>query len=387
MPVTDTTRHNDQPITQPSEDLYGFDPFAKAIAGGIRKMPAPNGYVLAINGPWGAGKSSVINLVLHHLEDDAAGGSIKVIRFTPWWFRGEEALALAFFRELQAALNPSLRKKAKKLLPKIGARLLRGGGLVGSVLDVTVGGGGAVASNAMAYLESLIETDDSLEELHKELRDALAKLQHRFLIVIDDIDRLTPDEALLIFKLVKSVGQLPNVLYLLAYDRALAETIIAERYPSEGPHFLEKIVQAVFEVPEPAANALQTQLRTQIAEICDVSFADAPVEFFNVLYDVVTPAIAKPRDLIRFTNTIAFSWPAISGEVSVGDFVALEVLRLFEPALYRSIRANKALVCGLPGYHQLLDEPREAYDTVFLKGCAEGRVARRKKVLPRPRVP
>jgi len=49
--LAETQRHNDQPITQPSEDHYGFDPFAKAIADGIRKMPAPNGYVLAINGP------------------------------------------------------------------------------------------------------------------------------------------------------------------------------------------------------------------------------------------------------------------------------------------------------------------------------------------------
>jgi predicted KAP-like P-loop ATPase len=354
MRLAEEIRHNDQPISLPSEDLYGFDPFAKAIANGIRKMPAPNGYVLAINGPWGAGKSSVINLVLHHLADETAGGPIKVIRFTPWWFRGEEALALAFFRELQAALNPSLRKKARKLLPKIGARLLRGGGLVGSVLDVAAGGGGAVASNAMAYLESLIDTDDSLEALHDELRAALGKLQDRFLIVIDDIDRLTPEESLLIFKLVKSVGQLPNVLYLLAYDRALAEKLVAERFPSEGPHFLEKIVQAVFEVPEPGANALQAQVKAQIAEVCDVSFADAPVEFFNLLYDVVTPEIAKPRDVIRFTNTIVFSWPAVAGEVHAGDFLALEVLRLFDPGLYRSIRVNKPLASAgdppaLPG--------------------------------------
>jgi predicted KAP-like P-loop ATPase len=383
MRLAEEIRHNDQPISLPSEDLYGFDPFAKAIANGIRKMPAPNGYVLAINGPWGAGKSSVINLVLHHLADETAGGPIKVIRFTPWWFRGEEALALAFFRELQAALNPSLRKKARKLLPKIGARLLRGGGLVGSVLDVAAGGGGAVASNAMAYLESLIDTDDSLEALHDELRAALGKLQDRFLIVIDDIDRLTPEESLLIFKLVKSVGQLPNVLYLLAYDRALAEKLVAERFPSEGPHFLEKIVQAVFEVPEPGANALQAQVKAQIAEVCDVSFADAPVEFFNLLYDVVTPEIAKPRDVIRFTNTIVFSWPAVAGEVHAGDFLALEVLRLFDPGLYRSIRVNKPLVCGLPGYHQLLDEPHEAYERAFLRHCTDTRVARRKSILQR----
>jgi ABC-type lipoprotein export system ATPase subunit len=39
----------------------------KAIARAIEKMPAPEGVVLAINGPWGSGKSSAINLIRHHL--------------------------------------------------------------------------------------------------------------------------------------------------------------------------------------------------------------------------------------------------------------------------------------------------------------------------------
>lgn len=29
--MDETPRHNDQPITKPPEDLYGFDPFAKAL--------------------------------------------------------------------------------------------------------------------------------------------------------------------------------------------------------------------------------------------------------------------------------------------------------------------------------------------------------------------
>lgn len=49
--LADTPRHNDQPITQPSEDLYVFDPFTKAIADDIRNMPAPNGCVPEIEGP------------------------------------------------------------------------------------------------------------------------------------------------------------------------------------------------------------------------------------------------------------------------------------------------------------------------------------------------
>jgi predicted KAP-like P-loop ATPase len=97
-------------------------------------------------------------------------------------------------------------------------------------------GVGAVTSGAMEFVSGLIQQDETVETLYAEISKALSDQQKRFLIVIDDIDRLSPEEALLIFRLVKSVGRLPNVIYLLVYDRDLAESVIADRYPSEGPH-------------------------------------------------------------------------------------------------------------------------------------------------------
>jgi ABC-type microcin C transport system duplicated ATPase subunit YejF len=51
--------HNDKPISKPSEDRYGIDPFAKALAASIEKMAAPEGTVIALNGPWGSGMRRV----------------------------------------------------------------------------------------------------------------------------------------------------------------------------------------------------------------------------------------------------------------------------------------------------------------------------------------
>src|SRR5699024_9509797 len=59
--------HNDSPISEPSEDRFGIEPFAKTLATGILQMNAPEGTVIALNGPWGSGKSSTVNLVRHHL--------------------------------------------------------------------------------------------------------------------------------------------------------------------------------------------------------------------------------------------------------------------------------------------------------------------------------
>ena len=62
---------NDSPISDPKDDLFGVDPFAKAVARGIEKLSAPEGTVLALTRPWGSGKSSAANLVVHHLKTAA----------------------------------------------------------------------------------------------------------------------------------------------------------------------------------------------------------------------------------------------------------------------------------------------------------------------------
>ncbi|AIO87314.1 P-loop NTPase fold protein [Burkholderia pseudomallei] len=345
--MTEHLSYNDQPIESPSEDRFGVDPFARALAASIRKMQSPQGAVIGLNGPWGSGKSSAVNLCKHHLAEAVKANELVVIDFACWWFRGEDALALAFFRELYAGLGPSLGDKVKKKLPKLGARLLRAGALVGKIAEAAgavIAGG--IAEKGMEWLAGLIEEDETVEALHAELAKALREQKKRFLIVIDDIDRLSPDEALLIFRLVKSVGRLPNVMYLLVYDRPLAERIVSDRYPSEGPHYLEKIVQAAFELPDPAALDVQQHLLSLIESICGAPAEADMVRFMNIFYEGISPAMRTPRDVTRFTNSLSVSWPAVAGEVDRADFLALEMLRLLHPAIYRAIRQNKEQLSG-----------------------------------------
>lgn len=345
--MTEHLSYNDQPIESPIEDRFGVDPFARALAASFCKMKHPQGTAIGLNGPWGSGKSSAVNLCKYHLAEAINANDLTIINFACWWFRGEDALALAFFRELYAGLSPSLGDTVKKQLPKLGARLLRAGGLVGKVVEASVGGlAGSVAEKGMEWLSGLIEQDESVEELHAELSKALGAQHKRFLIVIDDIDRLSPDEALLIFRLVKSVGRLPNVMYLLVYDRDLAEKIVADRYPSEGAHYLEKIVQATFELPEPSEFDVQRHLQSQITSICGSSADEDSVRFMNIFYEGIASAMRTPRDVIRYTNSLSVSWPAVASEVNCADFLALEVLRLFHPSIYRAIRQNKRILSG-----------------------------------------
>jgi predicted KAP-like P-loop ATPase len=201
----------------------------------------------------------------------------------------------------------------------------------------------------MKWLSDQIHTEDTVESLHAQLINVLAAQDKRFLIVIDDMDRLAPDEALLMFRLVKSIGRLPNVIYLLVFDRQLAEAVVSERYPSEGPHYLEKIIQAGFDIPEPRQADLNEELLQQVGIICGMPSGDEVVRFMNLFYDVIAPEMRTPRDLIRLTNALAVTWPAIGSEVDRADFVGMETLRLLRPEIYRSLRSCKDQLCGTGG--------------------------------------
>ncbi|WP_063683456.1 KAP family P-loop NTPase fold protein [Bradyrhizobium stylosanthis] len=359
--------HNDRPIAGPAEDRFGVDPFAQTLASSLRGMESPDGTVVALNGPWGSGKSSIVNLIKHHLGDTSRGAEITVLDFACWWFRGEEALALEFFRQLYAGLSPSLGKRFRKALPKLATRVLQAGSTVGAAVDLTgaTAGTGTLLSKATSWISYFFGGGDTVEKLHRELVDELSRQQKRFLIIIDDIDRLSPDEALVMFRLVKSVGRLPNIVYLLVFDRELAEKVVAERYPSEGHHYLEKIIQAAFDTPPPRPSDLSQELLHQVGQICGSPPERQMARFMNVFYDVVAPEMRTPRDLVRLVNTLAVIWPALKTAVDEADFVAIETLRVLRPRLYHSLKRHKDRLCGTARDNRGRDEATEL-DRVFL---------------------
>lgn len=361
---------NDSPIEDIEDDQYGVMPFANALAKSILNIDQPIGTTIALNGPWGSGKSSAVNLVRSALNN-ANDARLVITEFKCWWYRGEEALALAFLQNLNAVLGSTLKDKVKGLIPRLGRGILQAGPIIGPAIALTpVGPLAGLATGGLTFVKRFFPEGETLETTFQKLAEVLAEENRRFLVIIDDLDRLSPDEALAIFRLIKSVGRLPNVMYLVVFDRQLAEKAVSERYPSEGPHFLEKIIQAGFELPSPLPTDLNNAVLASISEICGSPNEDQIVRFMNVFYDVVAPYISSPRHVSRFQNAISVTWPAIASEVNLADFVALEILRLYEPILFASIRANKHLVCGVRQEGDSNGNDESRFD-LFLRGVPE----------------
>jgi hypothetical protein len=129
-------------------------------------------------------------------------------------------------------------------------------------------GAGKIVGAAAQTLEGLIPSEATIKAQYEKASQLLANCGSRFVVIIDDIDRLSPDEAIEVFKLVKSVGQLSNVVYLLAFDRQLAERAVSVRFPVRRASLPGEDITSSFRGPVASAEQLQEAFLAQVDDAC-----------------------------------------------------------------------------------------------------------------------
>lgn len=296
-----------------------------------------------------------MNLVVKDIEHLSEEGQCPiVIRFNSWLYRTEDGIVNGFFKEFYSGLKSQLDGTSINLRPllklseqvagmvtaiKPGVDLL-----FSPVAGAAVSKVGEAISSGNRVLRKAIEDPQSIEELRSELCDKLEGLDKHILIIIDDVDRLSPEEAIAVFRLIKSVGRLTNVIYLLAYDRKVADRMIKKIYPSEKGLYLEKIVQAGFDLPVLADSSIVSILESRFKNIFGNTVLEGSEHTFHIIDSIVVPEIKTPRDVHRLANIISVTYPSVKDDVNIEDFIAMETFRLFRPNLYQEIRSRKLLL-------------------------------------------
>lgn len=328
----------DRPIESRDADSMGRRDYAEQLARELLAAPMDEGYVVALTGAWGSGKTSILNMTV-----DAVGEYAIVIHFNPWMFSGTEALVSAFFREVskqlrqtKTAKTATVRKVAKKLA------------IYGQLLSPVAGMfGGAAAVGAVSGLLAQIGTDPSVYEEHASLRQELVQLGSRLVVVLDDVDRLQEKEVRDLVRLVRLVGDFPNTLYLLAFDRARVEECLGEGDIARGRAYLEKIVQVTYDVPL-ARDIDLTKLFVAGLEPILESATVRPLhreEFQNIFTFVIKPLFRTPRDVRRYLQALPMTLRMIGDEVALADVLGLEAIRVLRPDMFDEVVAAHEALC------------------------------------------
>jgi predicted KAP-like P-loop ATPase len=369
----------DTALDDPNLDRLDRAQFAKSLATSIRNLDGDDSFVLGLCGPWGSGKTSVINFVLSDLEGEEEESPI-ILRFNPWWFSGRQQLLEAFFSQFTAILEMPKRgekaKKAGKLLGTLSAAL-RPVSLIPVIGEAAKAGKEAVdalAGASKAYGEAMSR---DVVAIRKEVDQLLKESSKRIIVVMDDIDRLAADEIAQLFLILKAVGDFPKTVYLLAFDQAVVAQAIKERLGVDGKTYLEKIVQLQIDVPPTAQTATHQMFLEQLNEVLRGDEEMSPQQgqyFWNVFHDGLKHFLVTPRAAKKLVNMIRFAYPPLRSEVNVVDMIGIACLTTFAPSVITTIATSSDQFTGV-GSHSYggrnESEQRKAFHEDWLNELPE----------------
>jgi energy-coupling factor transporter ATP-binding protein EcfA2 len=329
----------DNPIHSRGADLLGRAKLANVIARHLRVIDASEGAVVGLLGPWGIGKTSLLNMIAESLGEKSP---LLVVQFNPWLFSGTEQLAGHFFSEVAAQLKDqeSTLSKAKDRIGAISGRLERYGQALSPLRIIPVAGPLLEKATDLAGIVSkLTQADQSINTQREELTKEMAKLESPVVVIIDDIDRLQPLEIRDIFRLVRLTANFPNLIYLLAFDRRRVESALGDDQP-EGRAYLEKIIQLTFEVPPVRRVQLVRLLLDRIDKILNNEQDLGPFHedrWPDLLHRVMVPLITNVRDVKRYIGSLPAMIKSVGDEIALEDVLVLEAVRVLMPDVHAQL--------------------------------------------------
>jgi predicted KAP-like P-loop ATPase len=211
-------------------DRLGFSEVADRIAKSIVDRSMRNGLVIGLDGEWGSGKSSLLHLIERSLGKLPEAERPTIINFRPWLIADRDALLKSLFSELADKIahvhlargdaSATVKHKAQEVaetVRKFGRMLVGAGKLLEAASEFEIPGAKLVARIATLFGSSIAiksKTPD-LSEVKENISKYLRELDHRFIVTIDDVDRLEPKELIEVLRLVRAVADFPNIIYLL----------------------------------------------------------------------------------------------------------------------------------------------------------------------------
>lgn len=342
----------DYPIENREQDQLKRTPLAEKVATMISDFKGKESFVVGVEGKWGSGKTSFINLVLKQLDDS----HIAYFTFNPWVFSDEASLLQDFFLRYSEIVEQIKGKK-------VGRKILN---YLGKLSDIDL------PIPKWEYIKSalkLFSKGNSLEAARKELNKELASIDKKIVVVIDDIDRLDKKETKLIFKLVKLTADFPNTIFVLAYDREHVEKKIEEDGSAvEGGEYLKKIVQVSFALPIPDQQELWSilfrDLDITLKEVYkknEVLEEGAEERRWNELFNSGFGGLFETiRDIKRYISSLRLYWRVMgTSDVNKIDFLGITAINVFTPKFYAAIPANRELFIEPPDFFTRLAHTRD----------------------------
>lgn len=308
-------------IDQPAEQVTSRTAkLAESLAAMIERSPAQ--FAVGIFGPWGTGKTTLMDAIRHRLDDRY---SISV-EYNAWRHEGEPDQLVP----LLDYLSMELRRVAAEREGEIKSYLVEIANAFGKAALFLL----RAVKLKLALLSTELELDaaEALSSARRDaeadeprslqvrgllaLREAATKIERlggieRIVVFVDDLDRCLPESALRVLESMKLFFDTRGFVFVVGVDRLMLEQAIDRRYgwttndaggSINGRNYLKKIFQVPVTLPpmEPSrTDELIRCLGLPEGSAQSAHFRDELQPFVRALAGW---AGLTPRELKRFLN-------------------------------------------------------------------------------------
>lgn len=326
-----------------SEPELGFESYVSAVSAAVRGGQ-PAQYTVGLYGPWGSGKSSILEALRRDLDPRE---NIVTVSIEAWRHQRVENLLSLLLWSVREALGRALvpNEKRDSAVSRL-SRLINGLELQAFGFGIRIPTaeertganagddrvGDAVATY-MAMFDELkgVTLDTSIE---------------RFVVLIDDLDRCSPDRVVEVVEAVRLFMDVTGFVFVLAVDYDVIIRSLVQKYPHiDADRFVEKIVQVPFRIPslDSKGDTFISRLVPDWNKIRDVWFEDVTDEDIRSIIQLALRD--NPRQVKRMLNSYMVarhvSWDE---DANGGELFSALALQLGWPKEFDRLEADLRLM-------------------------------------------
>lgn len=231
---------------------------------------------VSIQGEWGTGKSSIMKQVMNKIKEDESHNILN-IWFDTWQFSQfsfDDQLPIILLNRLVSKIieegdfENDGKDEGNKIMDNIkaiGRNVMNTGAFgVNSILKEKLGVNFNELNNHYKENEEAIEEPskdmyEEVEEFKLKFKEWIDKAKNdRFIIYIDDLDRLVPEKAVELLEVLKIFLDVDKCVFVLAIDYDVVLRGVSAKYGFDmkdskelvkGKNFFDKIIQVPYTVP------------------------------------------------------------------------------------------------------------------------------------------
>jgi hypothetical protein len=352
------------------------------------------GFVLALNGKWGTGKTTFVKMWQLSLQHSGH----KTIYFNAWENDFENEPLTALLGELKKLVNnktdsyKSLLNKGviitKNILPALAKGVISKYLDAGITLDVLEKSIDAATDILDKEVDNYVDKKQGLVDFRKELENYIQTNNEGkpVIFIIDELDRCRPDYAVEVLEKVKHFFSVKGIIFVLSIDKMQLGHSIRGYYGTEKfdtDEYLRRFIDLEYKLPIPNTKAFCDYLYDyyQFYEFFDSrernqynqlkgdgdrfkKFTSRLFSIYNYTLRQQEKIFAHSRIVLRSFSTASFVFPHL--------FMLLIHLKESEPEFYNNIKDLKISIQELVSNYEMIfqsilrDELINEYNKEFI---------------------